>query len=508
MELSLSNISKIKAQDNLVLPDAKESELPEKVLQFGTGVLLRGLPDHFISIANSKGIFNGRILVVKSTDNGGTDAFDQQNGLYTLCIRGLEHGKKIAYNQVISSISRVLSAQSEWEEILQAAANPQMELIISNTTEVGISMVKDNMHASPPQSFPCKLLAFLYHRFKVFNGDANKGMVIVPTELISDNADKLQAIVLEQAHQHGLEIAFIDWLENSNHFCNSLVDRIVPGKFNPEAQQQNEQALGYRDDLMIMSESYALWAIQSDESRVKKLLSFAEVNKEIVIAPDIEKFKELKIRLLNGSHTFSCGLAVLAGFKTVKEAMADTAFATYIEQLMKQEIAKAIESENISVKEAVDFASKVLDRYRNPFIEHQWLSICMNYSSKMHMRNTALLQQYSGKHSSAPALMSLGMAAHILFMRCYQKEDGNFYAGNGVDEYLLSDGNAAWYATAWEKNGAEKIVETVLGNESLWQTDLNSIKDFTAEVNNWLQQLLSNGANATLKSINIKTPVQ
>lgn len=508
MELSLSNLSKISARDNLRLPDAREAELPEKVLQFGTGVLLRGLPDHFISNANRKGMFNGRILVVKSTDNGGTDAFDQQNGLYTLCIRGVEHGKKIAYNQVISSISRVLSAQSEWEEILQAAANPQMELVISNTTEVGITMVKDNIHASPPQSFPGKLLAFLYHRFKAFNGDINKGMVIVPTELIPDNADKLQAIVLEQAHQHGLEIAFIDWLENCNHFCNSLVDRIVPGKFNKEVQQQNEQALGYTDNLMIMSETYALWAIQSNEPKVKRVLSFAEANREMVIVPDIEKFKELKIRLLNGSHTFSCGLAMLAGFKTVKEAMADPAFAAYIEQLMKQEIAAAIESENISLEDAIDFASKVLDRYRNPFIDHQWLSICMNYSSKMHMRNTALLQQYSGKFSAAPALMSLGMAAHILFMRSYQKEDGNFYGRHASGEYVLSDGNAAWYATAWEKNGAEKIVETVLGNESLWQTDLNSIKDFTAEVNNWLQQLLSNGANATLKSINIKTPVQ
>lgn len=507
MNLSRSNIKKIPPQENLFLPAAGDFELPEKILQFGTGVLLRGLPDHLVSIANSKGIFNGRIVVVKSTSNGDTDAFKEQDGLYTLCVRGIENGEKVAYNQVISSVSRVLSAQNEWEEILQCAANPGMQVIISNTTEVGISMVKDNVHASPPQSFPGKLLAFLYHRFKIFNADPDKGMIIIPTELIPGNADKLLAIVLEQAHQHGFEIAFIDWLENANHFCNSLVDRIVPGKFSKEEQAQNEQQLGYKDDLMIMSESYALWAIQAPGEKLASILSFAAASKEIVLAADIDKFRELKLRLLNGSHTFSCGLAVLAGFQTVKEAMADEAFAAFISRLMQQEIAGTITSDSIE-EEARHFAGKVLDRYRNPFIEHQWLSICMNYSSKMNMRNTDLLQLSHKKYGAVPALMSLGMASHILFMKSHKKTDGNFYGSNEAGEYLITDSNAAWYHGAWQQNDENKIVEKVLANTGLWQTDLNKLNGFSNEVNYWLKQLLENGAKSTLQHIQTKIQVK
>jgi len=257
---------------------------------------------------------------------------------------------------------------------------------------------------------------------------------------------------------------------------------------------------------MIMSEHYALWAIQTDSPEVRSVLSFAGANPEIVLAADIEKFKELKIRLLNGSHTFSCGLAVLAGFKTVKDAMADEAFNTFITRLMQEEIAAAITSASISKEEAVSFSNKVLDRYRNPFIEHQWLSICMNYSSKMYMRNVPLLYQYADKRSAAPALMSLGMAAHILFMRSHKNEDDSFYGNNG-SEYVIPDTNAEWYANAWKQHGPGKIAETVLANKEIWQADLNGINGFTNEVNYWLQQLLANGVQHTLQHIQTKTPV-
>ncbi|RYY49443.1 MAG: tagaturonate reductase [Chitinophagaceae bacterium] len=504
MILSKSTIKNITAAD-LKLPSPGELDLPEKVLQFGTGVLLRGLPDHLIALANSRSEFNGRIVVVKSTANGRTDAFEEQDALYTLCVRGVEDGKKIAYNQVIPAISRVLSAASHWDAILECAANPEMEIIISNTTEVGISMVKDNMHASPPESFPGKLLAFLYHRYKIFNGAADKGMVVIPTELIPGNADKLLAIVLEQAHTHGLEAAFIDWLETANHFCNSLVDRIVPGAFNREQRLAIEASLGYEDELMIMSESYALWAIQTDSDLVKSKLSFANSNPEVVLTDDIEKFGELKIRLLNGSHSFACGLAVLAGFATVKDAMENGSFNNYISSLMLDEIVPAIESSSISSSTAAAFAAKVLDRYRNPFIEHKWISICMNYSSKMALRNIPLLFSYLDKKAAVPSLMSLGMAAHIAFMRNLEYRDGKFYGKTGEVEYEVNDSNAGWYQQAWVENGADKIVQAVLRNEELWQADLTRIAGLEREVNYWLSELQNKGSQACLAAVTSKT---
>jgi tagaturonate reductase len=501
MILSKDNIQDITLRNGIKSAGKNSFDLPEKVLQFGTGVLLRGLPDIIINTANNNGIFNGRIVVVKSTSTGDTEAYDQQDGLYTVCIRGIEGAKKIAENHIVSAISRVLNAATEWDDILLCAANPAMQVIISNTTELGITLTKDNVHATPPQSFPGKLLAFLYQRFKVFSGDMNKGMVIVPTELIPDNADKLLSIVLELAHQNGFEIAFIEWLENANYFCNSLVDRIVPGKFTTEEQALVEEQLGYKDDLMIMSEKYVLWAIQSDSEKVKEILSFADAAEGVFISPDINKFRELKLRLLNGSHSFSCGLACLAGFDTVKEAMADAVFTNYISSLMKEAIIPAVTSPAISQTEAEQFSAAVLDRYRNPFIAHQWMSICTQYSSKMFMRNVALLQAYVERFGKASPLMSLGMAAHILFMKSGQSEDGKYYGQFNSKSYLITDENAAWYSNAWANDLTALPVEKILGNEQLWQTDLNKLNGFTEQVTYWLQLLMDKGAAAAMRQV-------
>ena len=245
MQLSKQILSQLNGSVHSV-PNKELFDLPEKVLQFGTGVLLSGLPDYYIDKANKQGIFNGRIVVVKSTDSGDIDAYETQDGLFTHCVRGISQQKITEEYIINASISRVLSAKSQWQEVLACAANPEMQIIISNTTEVGIVLVEnDHINGNPPVSFPAKLLAFLYERYKVFNGDAAKGMVIVPTELITDNGTKLQSIVMELAHLNNFEYSFIDWLENANCFCNSLVDRIVPGKLPDAQKKETEGKLGY-----------------------------------------------------------------------------------------------------------------------------------------------------------------------------------------------------------------------------------------------------------------------
>ncbi len=499
MNLAISNLHKIAEVSTAVPPDDHMLALPEKVLQFGTGVLLRGLPDFVINKANQQGLFNGRVVLVKSTSKGDTDAFNTQNSLYTVCIRGIEAGEKIEENHIISAISRVLAAATDWEEILQCAANPSLAVVISNTTELGITLVKDNVHASPPLSFPGKLLAFLYQRFKIFNGDVEKGLVVVPTELIPGNADKLLAIVLELAHQHGFEIAFIEWLENANHFCNSLVDRIVPGKFNEAEYSKVEQELGYKDELMIMSEKYALWAIESDSEKVRQVLSFSGADDTTIIAADISKFRDLKLRLLNGSHTFSCALAWLAGFTTVKEAMADGTFSRYISQLMYEAIIPSIESETITALEAKRFAAAVLDRYRNPYIDHLWENICTQSSSKMVTRNLGLIHGYSNRFGHASALMSLGMAAHILYLKATADADGNYYGNLHGNSYLVTDQHAAFYSDAWQAGDNKAIVNTIFKNEELWGGDIHEVTGLNEAVNDWLILLQQEGAKIAME---------
>jgi tagaturonate reductase len=503
MQLSRANIKYIEPKAGLTIPDEKLFALPEKVLQFGTGVLLRGLPDYFIDKANRLGIFNGRIMVVKSTASGGTDAFEKQDGLYSLCVRGVENGQKIEETIINSSISRVISAAENWESVLECAANPEMKIIISNTTEVGITLVQDDIRMYPPLSFPGKLLAFLHQRYKIFNGSKETGMVIVPTELIIDNGTKLRSILLELSMMNRLEHGFIEWLKEHNHFCNSLVDRIVPGSLGEADQFNTQKKVGYKDELMIMAETFRFWAIESGSEEVKEALSFAQADEGVVIAADIEKFRELKLRLLNGTHTFSCAVAHLAGFDTVIAAMNDEYLSRFVQDLMIREICPAVINATINSEEAIAFANKTLERFHNPFLEHQWLSITMQYSSKMKMRNLPLLQKHYELHSSVPELMALGFAAFILFMKG-KKTAANTYEGysNG-HAYIIKDDNAAWFAQQWEKHGLENVTGALLGDSSFWGLDLTRLPGFKLAVEQHLQDIAANGIMQVIQGIQL-----
>ncbi|QNL49261.1 tagaturonate reductase [Olivibacter sp. SDN3] len=488
-QLNKAFIEGRKADQSMSYPKEDWDRLPPKVLQFGTGVLLRGLPDYFIDKANKAGVFNGRIIVVKSTAKGKAEGFDEQDGLYTICVKGVQDGKEVDEQIINSSIEKVITA-AQWEEILTYADHPEMKIVLSNTTEVGIVYDKhDYLFALPPASFPAKLTAFLYRRYKYFKGDTQAGMVIVPTELINDNGSILKEIVLKLAHTHQLEEAFINWLESANYFCNSLVDRIVPGKLSYAEQEEMENRLGYRDDLMIMAEPFRLWAIQSDSEEVKKVLSFSEVDEGMVIADDIKKFKELKLRLLNGTHTFSCGLAVLAGFDTVKEALANPAMETFVKGLLFKEIVPTVLAQNLPEVEVNSFAKHVLDRFRNQSLDHKWINITLNYSSKMEMRNVALLNGFAKHNGNSPEYMALGFAAYLLFMKGNKRID-EVYKGYTVKGYYpINDEQAEYFAQLWKQNEGDDVVDKALKNQKLWKTDLTLIPHFSDRVKHYLSEL-------------------
>ena len=277
MKLSQGNIPAI-ASGNTKKPGEKLFELPEKILQFGTGVLLRGLCDYFIHDANTKGVFNGRIVVVKSTSSGDTDAFSDQDNLYTICVRGLGNGVVVEENIICSAISRVISAKQQWKEVLETVHDPELNIIISNTTEVGLQLVKENINDGVPGSFPGKLLAVLQSRFTHLGNTERSKIVVVPTELLSDNGDKLQAIVKELAGFNNLDKEFMKWLNEKVIFCNSLVDRIVTKDPGEELLGKIREELGYEDELLTMCEDYRLWAIEGSEE-VERILSFTQTER-------------------------------------------------------------------------------------------------------------------------------------------------------------------------------------------------------------------------------------
>ncbi len=486
---------------HVTVPQESLFELPEKVLQFGTGVLLRGLPDYFIDKANRQGVFGGRIVVVKST-SGDASNFEKQDCLYTLCVRGVQNGERIEENTINAAISRVLTATGEWDKVLACAHNAQMQIIISNTTEVGIELVNENIRQHPPKSYPAKLLSFLYERFTAFGGSVHSGMVIIPTELIPDNGTKLLSIVLELAHLNSLEDAFIEWLECCNYFCNSLVDRIVPGKPDAAMQAEIEKVLGYKDGLLTVAEVYRLWAIEGDE-HIKSILSFSAVDEGVVIERNIDVYRELKLRMLNGTHTLSCGLAFLAGFDTVKTAMDNKVFSDFITTLMQEEIAPVIPNE-INLEMAHTFGTKVLDRFRNPHLQHFWINITMNYSSKMRLRCVPLLIHHYQLTNAVPEAFALGFAGYIYFMKAVAAKEGKWFGTlNGVD-YYIQDELAEVFHQRWATLSINEVVAAVTNDVAFWGTDLNAFPSFTESVTNYLHKLINKGLPETLENLIIK----
>jgi tagaturonate reductase len=501
MILSKENLKKIDTA-KVIVPAETLFGLPEKVLQFGTGVLLRGLPDYFVDKANRQGIFNGRIVIVKSTGNGGTSDFDHQDSLYTIGIRGIEDGKNIEENIVSSAISRVVSAEKDWAAILELAKSPELKIVVSNTTEVGIQLLNEPVTGNPPSSFPGKLLATLYERYKTLGSSDDAGLVIIATELIPENGKKLEAIVYELAAYNKLEDEFVSWSRANNIFCNSLVDRIVPGKPDAAKLAELESELGYEDQLLILAEPYRLWAVEGND-KVAETLSFMQADKGLIVKPDIEIYRELKVRLLNGTHTLTSGIACLSGIDTVKNGMDNSDILNFVEQVMRKEIAPAIPYQ-VSLDEALVFSGTVIDRFANPHIKHLWLSITMQYAMKLKIRVVPVLFNYHTLFNTIPPFITFGFAAFLHFMRATKLEGGKYYGSYNGQEYLINDDSAAYFYQKTKEINEADYVEEVLNDTEFWAADLREIPGFIEVVENDYDKILETGITAALQELNLK----
>ena len=468
---------------------------PEKILQFGTGVLLRGLVDYLVDKANKQGIFKGRVVVVKSTDGPVTE-FSSQDNLYTQHIKGVAQGELVNQTLVNASISRVLQSNADWAAVLETVHQPGLQVIISNTTEVGIQYVEENISTGVPASFPGKLLAVLWERYQHFKGSTGTGFVIVPTELVVDNGRLLQEIVLKLAAHNRLPEAFVQWVKTENHFCNSLVDRIVPGK--PRDLETLQQQAGYTDSLWIDVEPFLLWAIEGG-AYVQQVLSFQKTDDRMLIAPSITPYREQKLRILNGSHTISVPLAFLGGLNTVYECMEHEYMRSFFQTVVLEEILPTIQD---ICPQAGTFAQDVLDRFANPYIAHKLISITFQESSKMNARNVRTFLRYYERHNSLPQAMCLGFAAMLLFLRPVKEEGGKYYGARAAEQYLITDDNAAIFAAYWkgvdtgDNAAVAKFVQQVCADTKLWEADLNKLPGFTEVVAGHLSAMLQEGALA------------
>lgn len=314
-----------------------EQSYPEKVLQFGTGNFLRAFLDYHIHVMNKKNLFNGQIVVVQSTTSGTVDALNDQQGLYTLYLQGMKENKPVSEHEVIRSISRGLNIQNDYDSYLELAHNPELRFIFSNTTEAGIQFNgEDHLKDRPQKSFPGKLTAFLYARYRVFEGDKNKGFIIFPCELIENNGVELKRIVLKFASAWNLEREFIEWIKVANTFCNTLVDRIVPG-YPKDSIEEKTKELGYIDKLVVVGEQFELFVIEGPDF-VKEEFPADQAGLNVHVVQDLTSYREKKVRILNGAHTAMTPVAYLYGLNTVSEAVTIENTKEFIEKVIYEEI--------------------------------------------------------------------------------------------------------------------------------------------------------------------------
>lgn len=431
---------------DVALPRTEMFRLPEKVLQFGSGAFLRAFADYFIDRANQRGIFNGRAVIVQSLEGGRADALNRQDGLYTVFLRGLERGEKKEERRVVASVSRALPARTEWNDVLACARNPQLEIILSNTTEVGISLdERDDLSLKPPRSFPGKLTAFLYERCRAFNGSTQAGMVIIPCELTENNGMRLREIVLELSRRWRLPKQFREWVQHRNIFCNSLVDRIVAGTPPSDALRQFWNELGYEDALLTIAEPFHRWVIEGDE-RVKARFPLAETGCSILITSDVTPHRVRKIRILNGTHTVIAPLGFLLGKNFVKECVDDPLVLSLMKKIIYDEIIPSLE---IAHDAAREFADDVLERFSNPFIQHPLINIMLQSTSKMRERVIPSIKGHFENTGTVPRSLAFGFAAYLWFMRGVARKEGTICGRREDGQYPIEDNEAEYFFQRW-----------------------------------------------------------
>jgi len=473
---------------------------PEKVMQFGEGNFLRAFVDYWFDVSNEKAGWNGKCCLIQPIEFGLTDLINEQEGLYTLYLRGTEDGKKVNRKRVISSVSRCLNPYTEngYEEMMKLAISDDLEYIVSNTTEAGI--VFDPACAfedRPASSFPGKLTQVLYTRYRA----GKAGVVILSCELIDNNGKELEKCVGQYIDQWGLEEGFRDYITQQCTFCSTLVDRIVPGRIRDAAEVAAlEQENGYCDPLTDVGEVFGVWNIEGP-AWLEEKLPFKAAGVNCIVVPDVTPYKKRKVRILNGAHTGFVLGAYLGGYDIVRDCMQDDAIRGYMNKMLFDEILPILP---LPKEDVESFAAAVQDRFNNPFINHELMSISLNSTSKWRARNMPSFLEYLEKYQALPKCLTMSFAAYIAFFSndiqelnekglVCRRPKGNLYTCSD-DRWALE------FYYAHKDDSVEELVHAVMTNEQMWGCDLTQIPGFEAATVENLKRIRAEGALAAYAS--------
>jgi len=464
--------------------------LPVKILQFGQGNFMRGFFDWQIDLLNERSDLNAGVVVVRPRGGSSTPLLDVQDGLFTVLVRGLdEAGQPVKEYRTVECVQREIDPATMYADYLAQAANPDLRFIVSNTTEAGITVNETDRYAdAPPVTFPAKLTQLLFARYLAFEGAQDKGVILLPCELIDRNGEALKNAVLHYARLWDLPAGFAAWVGDACTFCNTLVDRIVTGYPAADAAQI-EQELGYADPFLVAAEYYYLFVIQGPAS-VGEELKLAGANLNVRLVDDITPYKKRKVGILNGGHTTLVPVALLAGLEAVGPAVDDEQVGAFLRAAIAEEIIPALEMDRADLEA---FAADVLLRFRNPSIHHRLASIALNSWSKFAARVLPQLLRYTELNAGRlPRRLALAMAATMVLYR------------GGVIDLADDAATLAWFRAGWDKVNAgawtrDDLVRGWLANAALWGRDLNDVPGLAAQLAADIGAIDGQGMRALLK---------
>lgn len=471
---------------------------PERILQFGEGNFLRAFVDYFIDEMNEKADFNSKVVLVQPIGSGQRikDYINEQEGLYTLYLRGFQDQQKVNDKRLISCVSRCLNAYDDYAKVLACAENPELRFITCNTTEAGIVYDPDCRFAdAPADSFPGKLTQFLYRRYQTFGQTPGRGLIILSCELIDNNGKELEQCVEKYIAQWELEADFLNWVRTENIFCSTLVDRIVTGYPRGEADALNAEN-GYIDNLIDTGEVFGFWVIEGPES-LKAELPFEKAGLPVLITADHKPYKQRKVRILNGAHTSFVLGAYLAGQDIVRDCMHDDIINGFMNQTIYEEIIPTLTLPEAELRE---FAASVTERFQNPFIDHKLLDISLNSTAKWRARVLPSLVGYLDKTGELPKCITASFAFYIAFYHGRELTENGLTGQRAGNEYPIRDDRGVLeFFLAHRDDAPANLVHAVCTNTAFWGRDLTRLPGFEAAVLKYIDDIRERGAYAVMQ---------
>ena len=366
---------------------------PEKILQIGEGNFLRAFLEPLVETANRQGTFYGSVVIVPPRKWGNCEKLMAQDCRYTVYMRGKQNGQIVDEALPITCVSRCVDARADFEALLSLARSPELELIVSNTTEAGIYYCKGScLSTAMNDGYAALLTRLLWERFLA----SKQGLWILPCELIENNADTLLSCIKQYAADYRLPEDFYAWLSTCR-FCNTLVDRIVSG-----------HPAGDTDIMSVACEPYFFWAIECKKPYLSTFPLRAE-GFDVCVCDDVSPYRLRKVRLLNGMHTAASAAAFLSGISIVRDMVNDAVFRDFLRRYADAVIAVT----PMNRAQLDRFRDAVFERFENPFIDHKLQSICMNSVSKFNARCKAVMLY---NDSELVKMLSFTLAAILRYL--------------------------------------------------------------------------------------------